>query len=182
MANIVDRYYDWLLDLVFDIPKMKREFSKVLYILFITDYVWEYPMDSNRESHVFDFRYRFGYENGYSDAEVRAELDDRPASMLELMVELSVRIEETIMQDSIFGDRKAIWFWDMMESLGLDDYPDYDYDEQAVIDILDCFMRHEYEPNGKGGLFTLNHPYDDMRNVTIWCQANWYLDEKINEG
>ena len=37
-------------------------------------------------------------------------------------------------------------------------------------------MNREYEPNGKGGLFTIRGCEEDLTEVEIWYQLNWYLN------
>lgn len=179
MNDLASKYYDWLVQLVCPDKVIGSEYRKVLQLLYFVDFRYILPMDANREEHAIRFRYRFGDENGYEQYEIANELDYRPASILEVMVELAVRIEETIMQDDEYGDRTPVWFWDMMASLGLDKMDNGRYDEPEAFEIIERFLNLEYAPNGKGGLFTIDEPYEDMRNVHIWAQAQWYL-EQIN--
>ena len=37
-------------------------------------------------------------------------------------------------------------------------------------------LNRDYGRDGKGGLFTIEHCRYDMRDIEIWYQANWYLD------
>ena len=53
---------------------------------------------------------------------------------------------------------------------------DSKFDKRAVDEIVQRFLNREYEPNGKGGLFTVKKYERDLRTVEIWCQLNWYLD------
>ena len=53
---------------------------------------------------------------------------------------------------------------------------DDNYDRRYVQFVLNQFMRNDYEPDGRGGLFTINGSKDDLRNVEIWVQLLWYLD------
>ena len=76
------------------------------------------PMDGNRAEDGIDLRYRFGHEQHYSDAMVASFLDDRPCSVLEMMIALSIRCEEHIMDDPDVGNRTGQWFWSMIASLG----------------------------------------------------------------
>ena len=45
-----------------------------------------------------------------------------------------------------------------------------------AIDVIRRFLNRDYERDGKGGLFTIEHCRYDMRDIEIWYQANWYLD------
>lgn len=65
----------------------------------------------------------------------------------------------------------------MIRSLGLESMDDLYFNRQYVVDKIQKFMNHQYESNGKGGLFTVNNPKYDMRFVEIWWQMNWYLND-----
>ena len=179
MNDLDSKYYNWLVQLVCPDRRIGEDYRYILQHLYSVNFRYVLPMDANREEHATNFRYRFGDENGYEQYEIANELDYRPASILEIMVELAVRIEETIMQDDEYGDRTSIWFWDMMYSLGLDHMTNSKYDEKEADYVISRLLDRDYAPNGKGGLFTVNDPYEDMRYVHIWAQAQWYL-EQIN--
>lgn len=139
-------------------------------------------MDANRESDGIDLRYRFGYEEQICQPQIAAYLDNRPCSVLEMMVALALRCEEDIMSNSQLGNRTAEWFWEMITSLGLIRIDDAHYSEDIVEHAIEVFLDRLYFKNGKGGLFTLANPEKkDMRTAEIWCQMYWYLDEKIKK-
>ena len=92
-----------------------------------------------------------------------------------MMVALASRCEET-MDDPGMGDRTGQWFWGMIVSLGLGGQLDNRYDARVVDDILDRFLDREYEPDGSGGLFTIENCHRDLRDVEIWNQMWWYID------
>ena len=145
-----------------------------------TDFYYTIPMDGNREADGIDLRYRFGYENSYDESMIAAYLDDRPCSVLEMMIALAIRCEENIMDDPDIGDRTGQWFWSMIENLGLSDMDDAEYDELYVHRIVKRFLDRGYKKNGEGGLFTIHHSAGrDLRNVEIWYQMCWYLDELV---
>jgi hypothetical protein len=50
------------------------------------------------------------------------------------------------------------------------------YDEIYVTEVIDRFINRKYEPNGKGGLFTIRNVKEDLRDVEIWYQMCWYLN------
>lgn len=128
-------------------------------------------------------RYRFAIVCNYLDSldEILYILERpckevRTCSVLEMMVALAIRCEESIMDDPNMGDRTGQWFWGMVVNLGLGSMTDAFYDEQVVDDILARFLNRKYEPDGKGGLFTVRHCEQDLRKVEIWHQLCWYLD------
>ena len=92
------------------------------------------------------------------------------------MIALAIRCEENIMDDTSYGDRTAQWFWGMITSLGLGDQTDSRIDYIYVDDVIKRFLDRDYEPNGKGGLFTIKNCRQDLRKVEIWYQLCWYLD------
>ena len=94
-----------------------------------------------------------------------------------MMVALAVRCEETIMDDTRYGDRTGQWFWEMMTNLGIGNMFDERFDAEFVEEKVSIFLDREYAPNGKGGLFYIKGCQDDLRDVEIWTQLCWYLDK-----
>jgi hypothetical protein len=136
-------------------------------------------MDSNRYEDGTDLRYRFGYIYNLDGSIITDYLDDRPCSVLEMLIALSIRLEEQIMNDPDIGDRTGQWFWDMIVNLGLGSMDDTKFNRKRTDIIVQRFLNREYERNGKGGLFTIEHCKEDLRDVEIWYQACWYLDKVL---
>lgn len=168
-----DSYFDWMYRLVCRGPR----YRKLLRQLHSTDFTYILPMDGNRAEDGVDLRYRFGYENAYDDRIVASCLDDRPCSVLEMMVALAVRCEEHIMDDPDIGNRTGEWFWTMMDNLGLSNMTDNRYDPIMVEEIIQVLLNREYGPDGDGGMFTVRNCARDMRSTEIWYQMCLYLDE-----
>ena len=55
------------------------------------------------------------------------------------------------------------------------DMNDDNFDESYTRKVIYSFLNHEYEKNGRGGLFTIPNCQYDMRTVEIWTQFMWYL-------
>jgi hypothetical protein len=175
--NLNKEYFDWMYNLVCGEKRFKKvSYRKLLSYLNKVDFNYIYEMDGNRAEDGMDLRYRFGYENDIPDYEITAHLDDRPCSILEMMVALSVRCEENIMDNPDIGDRTGKWFWGMIESLGLYSMDDSCFDRSKADKIIHCFLSRDYKMNGEGGLFTIPNYRGDLRYVEIWYQAMWYLD------
>lgn len=173
-----NEYFDWMYDLVCYRKYCGRlSYRKLLAYLNNRDFIYILDMDGNRAEDGIDLRYRFAYEHNYDYPMVTTYLDDRPCSVLEMMVALAIRCEDSIMADSDIGNRTSLWFWNMIKSLGLDHMSDANFDKDAADEIIDRFLDREYEPNGKGGLFTIEHCKYDLRSVDIWYQMMFYLDE-----
>lgn len=171
-------YFEWMCQLVCDDRYSKRtSHHKLVTRLHEIDFEYTIAMDGNRAEDGTDLRYRFAYENGYDGPMIATYLDDRPCSVLEMMIALALRCEEHIMDDPDVGNRTGQWFWSMIVSLGLGSMTDEKYDQRYVDMVIDRFLRREYKPNGEGGLFKLEHCRYDLRSVEIWYQMNYYLEE-----
>lgn len=173
--EVVNKYFEWMSELVCgDRFAQRFSFRKLLIQLYDTEFTYCLKMDKNREEDGIYLRYRFAYEHpDIPDAE---KYLDGPCSVLEMMIALAIRCEEQFMDNTLLGDRTAQWFWGMVTNLGLGAMYDSNYDRRVVEIHLNTFLRREYEPNGKGGLFTVRDRKCDLRNVEIWYQLNWYLD------
>ena len=172
-----NEYFEWMCTLICGGRRDKRStYQKLLTYLNNRDFVYILEMDGNRAEDGVDLRYRFGYENKYAYPVIAHYLDNRPCSILEMMVALAFRCEEHIMGDTDIGDRTGQWFWDMVDSLGLASLTDRAFDQRHADAIVDRFLNREYERNGAGGLFTVKRSQRDMRTVEIWYQMHSYLN------
>ena len=174
--NLEERYFNWMCDLVYD--KRHTHYKKLLEYLNQIAFTYTIEMDGNREADGIDLRYKFGYENDIPDPEITKYLDNKECSVLEMMIALSLKMEN-IMDDPDIGDQVPDWFWTMIRNLDLEEEEDPYFDEFYVDDRIKIFLEREYKPNGKGGLFELRN-VKDLRGVEIWVQAMWYLDEVIS--
>ena len=175
------KYFLWMVQIVGN-PQGKyrrKTYRALLERLNETEFIPFHPMDENRVDDGVELRYRFGREEGIPDAEIATNLDNRECSVLEIMVSLAIRMEETITSDPDYGDRTSIWFWDMVDSMGLLDMYDDHFHGETVNTTLDRTIRREYASNGRGGLFTVREPREDMRNVEIWYQMMWWLTDNL---
>ena len=175
-SNLSNRYFEWLCNLVYD-HKFSRKLSykKLLTTLHSIDFVYIIEQDSNRFDDGVDLRYRFGYENDISKSDIETYLNNKPCSVLEMMIALSLRCEEHIMDDEDVGNRTGQWFWNMVVNLGLGCMTDNRFDSDYVIFCIDRLMNREYEPDGEGGLVTVPDCRQDLRTIEIWYQMMWYL-------
>ena len=175
-------YFHWLYRLVCNRQYTGgRSYHKILSYLHSCEFIVRMERDLNRWEDGVNLRYRFGYDNNIDNRTISVFLDDRPCSVLELMVALAIKCEET-MENPDKGDRTGRWFWDMMKSLTLADMDDDLFDPEIIEHVLHRFMEREYRRDGKGGLFTLKEYKRDLREVEIWYQMGWYLNELIEKG
>lgn len=172
-----DNYFNWLTGLVGGRGNVAY-FKKLLWRLHETEFRWKLAMDENRASDGIALRWRYvcemHAENRYD--EITKALDG-DCSVLEMMVALALRCEET-MDDIAVGNRTSQWFWEMVKSLGLGAMTDNRFDSDCVNDILETFLDREYEPDGRGGLFTIRRCREDLRKVDIWTQLWWFFESR----
>lgn len=176
VVNMGKKYLDWLCEFVCD-KRSRRAFSKLLYTLYLTDFDAILDRDENRIVDGLALRPRFLSEQKIDPKMESHIFGEKKCSVLELMVALAIRCEDNLMQNPDIGDRTSKWFWVMLHSLGLDNMTDNTYDENEVSYILHTFITRQYDYDGWGGLFTVQNPRRDMRQVEIWYQMCWYLSE-----
>jgi hypothetical protein len=142
------------------------------------DFRYSIPNDSNRAEDGVSLRYRFALSLGYED-DPELIMDDLegPCSVLEMMVALAVHCEENIMDDPSKGNRTSQWFWAMIVNLDLGYMSDDRFNKRRVVDAVDILLDRRYEPDGRGGLFTVRDADRDLRYVEIWHQLCWYLND-----
>ena len=171
--RVNDEYFEWLCGLV-DLARYSRNVSyrKLLMHLHLIEFKWFIPFDDNRADDGIQLRRHFSLDRG--DESLQRYLGG-PCSVLEMMVALAVRCEDWIMDDADLGNRTGQWFWGMVRNLGLSGMTDSEFDRDAVDIIIARFLRREYSPDGRGGLFTVKNCDRDMRTVEIWSQLSWYL-------
>ena len=170
---MLKEYKKWLYHEVIDSKPKRKEYDKLFDTLFDTPFKIIHPYDENRAMDGLESRWIFSSQPGVEDIPA---LEGVPCSVLEMLVALSIRCEETIMDDTRVGDRTGQWFWGMITNLGLGSMTDDNYSRDYVDSVIDRFLRNDYESNGKGGLFTIRNCEYDLRSVGIWCQLCWYLD------
>lgn len=171
--RINDEYFEWLCELV-DLRRFSKSVSyrKLLVHLHNIEFTWFVPHDDNRADDGIQLRRRFALDR--DDMSLPRYILG-PCSVLEMMVALAIRCEETIMDDAAMGDRTGQWFWGMVHNLGLSPMTDAKFDRDFVDEAIARLLNREYEPDGRGGLFTVRHCDYDLRTVEIWCQLSWYL-------
>ena len=180
-SDIRSRYFSWLCDFVYDPTYTEQlSYNNLLHRLFEVDFYAIIPIDENRYKDGIDLRYRFGEENDISNVQIATELDVCFCSVFEMMVALALRCE-LVMMDGNEGDRTGQWFWNMVLSLGLNHMDDDHYFQSIVDNCLAVFLNRMYQPNGNGGLFTIEDCPFDMSEVEIWQQACWFLDGYISK-
>ena len=168
-------YFDWIKNLISNDEIEASDYGELLSFLNDIPFSYIIPMDDNRIADGIDLRYRFGYDTKIPYAQIATYLDIKSASVLEVMVALSLRIEEQF----IDGDDVGKWFWIMIYNLGLTEYKDLYFNKAKVDRIVKKFIKRDYSRNGTGGLFITSNKNTDMRNIEIWDQMHLYLNEFV---
>lgn len=178
LEKLENGYFEWLCMNINSRMYPARKYTRLLLELYSTDFRYEIPMDDNRYSDGESLRYRFGVETGTPAREVAIVLDGKPCSVLEMLIALALRVEDTIMSDASIGNRTGKWFWEFIDNLGLIDMDDMNYKPNKVYFALDSFLDRRYAPDGRNGnIIVVERPFQDLRGVEIWSQMMWYLNE-----
>jgi hypothetical protein len=170
-----EAYFIWLYSQVgeVDSKNLARSYWKLLTFLYEKEFTWKIAHDENRAIDGMNLR------RAFLDQTATGRVDpawmDEPCSMLEMMVALTWRMEWNSDEVS-----QATWFWILIDNLGLTECTDANSPDSLIIDsILDGVINREYGQNGAGGLFPLNNPKTDQREVELYYQAEAYLLERF---
>lgn len=170
-----EAYFVWLYSQVGSVKNRNRSktYWNLLRFMYKKEFTWsDIEKDANRAQDGKDLRREFVRQTGYVVDEGDLMLEG--CSFLELLVGLSWAL-------AFEGEGEpAYWFWDLVRNLGLCECTDATSLDEAVLDhILNKVINRDYSPNGAGGLFPLQHPDKDQREVELWYQANAYLLERL---
>lgn len=177
MHDVKDVYFNWL------IGKIKGVYyEELLWTMYDTDF--KAPDESLDHNRVVDgLRLRDEFK-----AETRGNFKVKtgPCSFLEMLIALARRLEFDVMQESKYGDRTVDWFWMFIENMGMSQATNEMWNltwERYVSRRLGKIQRKTYTRNGTGGLFVVNeHPDEDLRQIDIWWQLMWWVDENLRNG
>ena len=175
MENFANAYRNWL------VYTMHADKYRILFdILYDTEFYWILEEDEHRAASGRYLRERFEAETGLA---CKDEWVEWPCSFLEMLVGLAYSMEG-ILYDPENSPEAGIWFWTMMDNLGLSELTDdimlaspqstYRYVNSVCYQVCN----RTYDRNGFGGIFPLNSPPEDQRNVEIWYQMQNYIIEK----
>lgn len=178
--GVKEEYFEWLYEYVCKGRAHEGvSYKKLFEYLHQIEFEFSIPNDINRARDGADLRYRFANSRYGDDVDYILDILDGPCSVLEMTVALAIRCEETIMDNTGFGDRTGQWFWGMMSNLGIGLMTDDIFDVEIVEEKIYTFLNRNYDPDGRGGLFYINGCEDDLRTVEIWTQLCWYLDKFV---
>lgn len=178
MSQLLDeQYLTWLYARIGSVNERSK--SKTYWVLFrqlyTQEFVWLVANDDNRVDDGRDLRYEFLDEIGIS-RDVDPDWMGMGCSVLELLMGLAKRF-------AFETDRTPrYWFWELLENLDLVRFTDAvntkTKTQEIVNEIVHDLIFRNYHPSGRGGLFPLETPDKDQRNVEIWYQLCAYILER----
>lgn len=172
--NCKSSYVEWLTDIINHDNKAEK-YTKLISHLYNSPFKWSVANDDNRELDGIALRDYFAYDK---NVEIGTDLDG-PCSMFEMMVALARRCEDDIMTGTSDENRTYLWFWDMISNSGLSKFDDEKYNFDKVEDIIGIINDRKYKNDGTGGgLFVTKNDKNDFKNVELWYQLSFYLQEK----
>lgn len=167
-------YIEWL---AYDVG-LDRNSMKLAKALYLKKFRSIIPNDINRFYDGMTLRDRFRDETFYDDYEII----NKPCSVLEMLIVLSERMAGLIWDPDDDEDWTVKCFYEILDNLGISGFNDENYEklggDKEINHILDIFLERKYDEFGNGGLFPMDNPPCDQRNVEIWYQMSAYLMEK----
>lgn len=151
-------YFYWLVSLI----DIGHGYYDLLEALSLQEFYEIVPNDCNREIDGLELRDEF------SDFEINSEI---PCTFLEMMVGLSRRLNINSMTEVDTFNPVGVWFWKLVENMEL-------YECRDVPRSIKRVVERKYSEDGYGGLFPLNNPINDQRDVEIWYQMMAWLSEE----
>lgn len=174
-GTIDDRYFEWLYGQVASVRNRNphRSYWALLRQLYVKPYLWYIRNDDNRANDGIELRHEFLDEEG--DGGVDPNWLTLECSVLEMLIAFSRRAAFQT------GESPVEWFWRFIENLDCRGYTDEAYNELVREEVnanLERFIERRYDANGRGGLFPLDQPQEDQRNVEIFYQFSAYAIER----
>lgn len=170
-------YFQWILDVI-----KGNYYEKLLECLFSVKFNPDpESLDNNRAMDGLRLRERFFEEN-----KGKIPMKKGPCTFLEMLVALSIRLDNDILYESRFGDRHLDWFWMFIDNMELTDATNEHWNphwDRFVKQKCRKIKGKSYKSDGNGGMFVVKeHPEADLRDCDIWRQMIWWVDENIKRG
>lgn len=157
----MDEFFYYLVDYV-----NGYGYEDMLEVLYYTPFESRNHIDNNLLISAREFR------------ESRSMSHQYPGNCFEIFIQLAIRMDD-ILYDSHHGHRIEEWFWLMMRNMGLIVHDNEHCDISIVENIIEKFINKKYKKDGTGGPFPLDRPLRNVRQVSLWMQLNWYINEQF---
>ena len=159
-----EQYLEWLIGMtVHDGAPPLNDY--VYRLLYKTPFEYIIANDYNRAWEGIALRFKYLGNPSYPYDRETQEWLELECSVLEMMVALSLRASYQS------GDEAAWWFDIFSKNLGLGSSP------SKAKNIIRVLNKRHYNSDGYGGMFPLNYPEADQREVEIWYQLAAYILE-----
>lgn len=168
-----DPYFDWLARKVATRRRTSQPYWNLLELMYHYEFVWKVMRDDNRAEDGRALRQEFLDELGEDGDPIFLS---EPCSILEMLTAFA---ERASYQTDI---SRPDWFWRFVNTLGLGDLTDDNFNPEEAEDALYNFVWRTYDYDGQGGLFPMRNPQHDQREVEIWYQFSEYLAEHDEIG
>lgn len=175
-----ETYFDWLRSDAFSEASERREYEGVLRVLHDIPFYYTIWSDENRAGDALAFRRSefLGTQHGLDSLDqhwLHAWAEASP-SVLEVLLGIARR------WNSYFEGSIPFYFAHMFLAMGFERFPGKVLTKtsaNAVRQKCDDWMSHQFQPNGDGSPFPVNHALQiiDMREVDILGQMNAYSAE-----
>ena len=181
MDDILDMYFRWLCDFI-GLDGENCPYYLLCEMLFERDFDIVIERDENRVADGYALRDEFLKTLETVDD---ISFPEKQTSVFEVLIGIAIRMAFEVDEhgsDDWARDTVGILFLELIGNLGLLEFMDDEWDmypsARIVNDTLDTLLERTYEPDGGGGLFPLQNPHGDQRDVEIWYQMQSYLSEK----
>lgn len=176
-------YFQWLIDGIHD----GDTHSLLLHTLYSIDYYYDadIPLDGARGRDGLKLRENYikdvcggNIENEY------LECVGRSCTVLEWLLGMAIRCEKSVMYNEYEGDRTMLWFWSMLDNIGISEFTNDVWNvssSQIIRDIINDILARNVSYDGAGGPFPIANPYEDMSKVDWWRMMNIWISENFND-
>lgn len=166
-------YFHWLCN-VADAPD-DEGYTYLLRVLYGIEFFWIHPNDENRAVDITTLIERYVEETGEYPEK------DNSVSVFEVLLALAGRIN--FQMDGGFSK----YFWELLENLEVLRFTSdprlrtpsgAKRVEEEIRKIVFTWLYRQHLSDGVGGIFPLERPQMDQRELEIWVQMSQYLHEK----
>lgn len=169
MNRSIERYLKYICE---EYSIYNKKYTKLLEFLLQVPFYCTLEEDEPR---LEDGRFFRDDVVGYCGVSER-EIDELEISVLEVLIELSIRIDMEYTGDPRHPYPESI-FWELLNNLGLNKFTNRSFDSECVEEILDIWMNRKFERDGTGSIFPLGRTRRDQTRICIWDQMNEYVKE-----
>ena len=178
-------YFSWLYNMVgggsFSVRQSKRRLCWELFNIWFTYDSKAHPLDGNRLNDGLELRHYFANELVYvrDKDDFLDYMENYQCSVLEFMIALSRRIVDNYVSNLDEDHFVPRWFWDMINNLGLGTMTDMAFNKAKIDVIIFKMLDRQYDYYGEGNIFYINDADTDLRDMDIWAQMTYYVQEVL---